>query len=188
MPSDWRDLVNRFESCNVLVIGESMLDVYMRGTADRVCREAPVPIVAISQVDEAPGGAANVAANLAALGSHVTFVSALGADAEGTTLVRLLETLGVDTEAVSTEATRRTLTKQRIVAGSQMLVRFDQGTTAPVCSRIEASLVRALEAAWSVADAVVISDYGYGVLTHDVIAAMTRLQAQSHRPVLIDAK
>src|SRR4051812_19970555 len=174
MPSDWRDLVNRFESCNVLVIGESMLDVYMRGTADRVCREAPVPIVAISQVDEAPGGAANVAANLAALGSHVTFISAVGADAEGTTLVRHLESLGVDSEGVLTEAARRTLTKQRIVAGPQMLVRFDQGTTAPVTARIETSLIGAIEAAWAGTDAVVISDYGYGVLTHRVVAAMTR--------------
>src|SRR5215213_5798200 len=111
MPSDWRDLVNGFDSCRVLVIGDSMLDVYMRGTADRVCREAPVPIVAISKVDEAPGGAANVAANLAALGSHVTFISAVGPDAEGTTLVRLLETLGLDTQGVFTEAPRRTLTK-----------------------------------------------------------------------------
>src|SRR4051795_10479852 len=135
MPSDWRDLVNRFDSCKILVIGESMLDVYMRGTADRVCREAPVPIVAITKVDEAPGGAANVAANLAALGSHVTFISSVGADAEGTRLVRLLETLGVNIERVFTEAARSTLTKQRIVAGPQMLVRFDQGTTAPVSGR-----------------------------------------------------
>jgi D-beta-D-heptose 7-phosphate kinase/D-beta-D-heptose 1-phosphate adenosyltransferase len=185
---DWRSLVDRFQGRNVLVIGETMLDRYLRGTTDRVCREAPVPIVAIAETEEAPGGAANVAANVAALGGHATFVSVVGDDEAGNTAVRLLQDRGVDARFVLTQSDRRTLSKQRIVAGSQMLLRLDDGSTEPVTPRIERSLIESIRGAWQEADVIVISDYGYGVLTPGVVEALAGLQSMQPRPILVDAK
>jgi len=188
MLSDWRSLVDGFQSRNVLIIGETMLDRYLRGTTDRVCREAPVPIVAIAATEEAPGGAANVAANVAALGGHATFVSVVGDDEVGNTAVRLLQERGLDASLVLTQSGRRTLSKQRIVAGPQMLLRLDQGSTEPVTPRIERGLIEAIRHAWPQADVVVISDYGYGVLTPGVVQALAALQSMQPRPILVDAK
>jgi len=185
---DWRSLVDGFQCQKVLVIGETMLDRYLRGTTDRVCREAPVPIVAIAAIEEAAGGAANVAANVAALGGQVTFVSVVGDDEAGNTAVRLLQERGIDARFVLTQSDRRTLSKQRIVAGSQMLLRLDQGSTEPVTPRIERALTEAIRNAWRSADVIVISDYGYGVLTRGVVDALAGLQASQPRPILVDAK
>ena len=79
MDNEYLATIGRFSSLNVLVIGDAMLDVYMEGTAQRICREAPVPIVDITDVKTVPGGAANTAANLAQLGANVTIYPSLGA-------------------------------------------------------------------------------------------------------------
>ena len=128
-------VIDAFPRLNVLIIGEAMLDSYLEGPARRICREAPVPIVDVEQRTDTAGGAANTAVNAAALGCNVQFLSVVGEDVEGAALIDLLQQEGVETEHVFTVPGRQTLAKHRVVASSQLLLRFDQGTTERVGKR-----------------------------------------------------
>ncbi len=184
------DLIDAFAGVRVLVIGEAMLDSYLIGTTTRLCREAPVPIVALNERRDLPGGAANAAMNIASLGGSARFLSVVGDDAEGALLRDALETCGVSTDTLLIEEGRRTLTKHRLVAASQVLVRFDQGDTDAICPFTEEVLIAGLIAYFPCCDAVLISDYGYGILTPRVIQTLATLHAESPRPIpmIVDAK
>lgn len=172
----------------VVVIGDAMLDGYLSGSSGRLCPEAPVPVVAVSRSDEAPGGAANVAANAACLGAQVSLLSVVGDDPEGQRLTRALNRQDVDTGGVLAHPLRRTLSKTRVVSEGHMLVRFDDGTTSPIDSQSEEVMGATLAEAFASCDAVVVSDYGYGVLTPGVVATLARLQAGAPRLLAVDAK
>jgi D-beta-D-heptose 7-phosphate kinase/D-beta-D-heptose 1-phosphate adenosyltransferase len=182
------DLTQRFRDLRVLVIGESMLDSYLDGYTDRLSREAPVPVVTVTDRKDAAGGAANTAVNIASLGGNAIFLSVTGDDEEGAVLRRVLEARGVATDCVVVRPGRKTLAKQRISAGGQMLVRYDQGDTEPIDGETEAHLIEHLGRLFPHVDGVVISDYGYGVLTPRIIDALHDLQAWHPRPVMTDAK
>jgi D-beta-D-heptose 7-phosphate kinase/D-beta-D-heptose 1-phosphate adenosyltransferase len=181
-------VIERLAGRRVLVIGDAMLDTYLRGTTERLCQEAPVPIVAVAERIDAPGGAANTAVNAKALGADVTLLAAVGDDAEGRTLRDALEDAGVGTDAVLLERGRRTLAKQRVLAGVQMLVRFDQGSTGPLVPVTEREIARRIDVLAAASDAILISDYGYGVLGPRVLEALAALQRRAPRVVVVDAK
>jgi len=181
-------VIDAFHSLDVLVIGEAMLDTYLEGSAGRICREAPVPIVDVDGCRVEPGGAANAAVNAAALGAKVRFLSAVGDDDEGATLRRALGGRRIDPEDVFVDASRRTLSKTRLMAAAQLLVRFDKGSRGPVGPETERALVRRLIELFPQSDAVVISDYGYGILTPRTIAALAGLQARWPRVLVADSK
>src|SRR5215210_2325158 len=105
--------VEQFGSKRVLVIGDAMLDSYLVGSSGRLCQEAPVPVVDVRERHDRPGGAANTALNLAALGCQVELLAVVGADHEGSLLRRLLQEHGVGTDLVTVVDGRRTLAKQR---------------------------------------------------------------------------
>ncbi len=182
------ELIDRFRGLRVLVLGESMLDTYLRGSAHRLCREAPVPIVALEQRDHAPGGAANTARNLRSLAAEVTLLSVVGDDDEGRLLRADLEARGIDVEHVLVRSSRRTPSKNRIVADGQILVRFDDGTTGPLEPEDDEDLVDRLEALHHRFDALLVSDYGYGIVTSRILEALARLQRRQPRLVVADAK
>jgi D-beta-D-heptose 7-phosphate kinase / D-beta-D-heptose 1-phosphate adenosyltransferase len=181
-------LIDAFPGLRVLVIGEAMLDAYLHGMSGRLCREAPVPIVAVEARTDVPGGAANAAVNARALGARVTLLSVVGDDADGAALLTALAARDVDTSQVVVDPARRTLAKHRVFAGAQMLVRFDVGSTSRVDRAHEAALVERLRALVAEQDAVIVSDYGYGVLTPRVIAALGAAQAASPRVIVADSK
>lgn len=180
--------VEKFKGLEVLVIGEAMLDSYLRGRTDRLCEEAPVPI--ISNVDrmDVPGGAANTAVNIQELGGRVRFLSVIGQDEEGRLLRKALERRGVGVEDLVTDPERQTLAKHRVIGSVQMLVRFDRGSTAPVGSESEGILIERLEKLFRRCDAVVISDYGYGICTPRLIEALADLQSHAPRILVADSK
>ena len=120
-------LLDAVAGLKVLVIGEAMLDCYLEGFSDRLCQEAPVPVVTVTDRKQVPGGAANTAVNVHTLGGIVTFLSVIGDDWEGAMLRRSLEEQGVSTKYILAQSGRSTLAKQRVMAASQLLVRFDQG-------------------------------------------------------------
>ncbi|GBF08022.1 bifunctional protein HldE [Deinococcus aerius] len=180
--------LDEFRGLRVAVIGEAMLDSYLYGSADRLCREAPVPIVSLHGRHDVPGGGANAAMNVRALGASVEFLSVVGLDAEGDRLLRGLEEAGVDTSGVVRSPTRETLVKRRVMAASQLLLRLDQGTESDLAGPDEDALLDRLRAAFRRADAVIVSDYGYGILTPRVIAALAGEQARSPRVLVLDAK
>lgn len=177
-------IIEDFHNLRILVIGEAMLDVYLWGKSDRISPEAPVPVVALTDQESAPGGAANTAMNLTALGAHVHLLSVIGDDTEGLLLLWMLKDHGISCEHLLQTTARQTLTKHRVMAGDQMLLRFDQGSTDDLSAGLEAQLIQSLEEQYRQCDVMVISDYRYGVLTPSIIEAITRLQA-SHKPVLV---
>jgi D-beta-D-heptose 7-phosphate kinase/D-beta-D-heptose 1-phosphate adenosyltransferase len=128
--------IPKFVGRKVVVIGDAILDVYEKGTTEKICREAPVPVVSLYERVFSCGGAANTAVNAAALGGDVNFISVIGDDAEGRTLQGALEAQGIGTRAVIRTAARRTISKTRICAASNILVRVDDGDTGPVDQQI----------------------------------------------------
>ncbi|MEX2536446.1 MAG: D-glycero-beta-D-manno-heptose 1-phosphate adenylyltransferase [Trueperaceae bacterium] len=188
MRHDLLQLIHGFSRLEVLVIGEAMLDTYMHGTSDRLCREAPVPVVSLDERFDQPGGAANSAMNLAALGAHTNYLAVVGPDEEGRRLRSALEAGGLDPSDVVTGVTRQTLSKCRVFAGGQMVARLDRGSTEPLEPATEAALIRRLIDAYERCDMVVVSDYGYGTITPGVIEALSRLQQSAPRPLVVDAK
>jgi D-beta-D-heptose 7-phosphate kinase/D-beta-D-heptose 1-phosphate adenosyltransferase len=188
MNNNLLQLVDAFAGLNVVVIGEAMLDSYLKGNTERLCREAPVPVVALTEREDVPGGAANTAANIQALGGRAHFLSVIGGDPEGALLSQALQQRGICTAHLLTHPARRTLAKHRVLAGSQILLRFDQGSTEPLDAATETALVEQLTALFPQCDALIISDYGYGILTPRIIQTIADLQARLPRVLVADAK
>ncbi|MGR0161520.1 D-glycero-beta-D-manno-heptose 1-phosphate adenylyltransferase [Paenarthrobacter nitroguajacolicus] len=147
----------------VTVIGDSILDGWWDGTIERFCREAPAPVVQVKRRDFAPGGAANTAMNLAALGADVRFVSLVGDDSGGQKLLEQLRSAGVDVSNVVSHAGMTTTTKFRVSSGGQVMLRLDdaaQEVPADGLRRVAAAIPEALPGS----SAVVLCDYGSGTL------------------------
>jgi len=180
-------IVEGFAGLRVMVVGDAMLDVFVRGASTRLCREAPVPVVAQESRTSAPGGAANTAANAAALGAPVRMLAAAGDDGEAVELRSALEAAGVDCGGLLAVPGRRTLTKTRVSAGSQLLLRLDGGTTSPIMEPDDARLAAAVRAAGREADVCIVSDYGYGVVGTRVFEAIAGWRRRG-RFLVVDAK
>jgi len=177
-----------FAGCRVVVLGEAMLDSYVRGSAERLSREAPVPIVALERRIDAPGGAGNTAVNVAALGGRPILVSALGADEDGDRLIDALRARDVACGEIVRPPGRATIAKERVLADGQMLVRLDSGSLGPIDAETEDALIARLSAAHGIADAVIVSDYDYGVVTPRLLAVLGELQAARPLPLVVDAR
>jgi D-beta-D-heptose 7-phosphate kinase / D-beta-D-heptose 1-phosphate adenosyltransferase len=158
------ELAGRWRGRRVAVLGDALLDCWLAGSAQRLCREAPVPVVALDERRYACGGAANAAANLAGLGARPVLVTALGQDRAGQLLRERAEAAGVEVRAVAVPG-RRTLVKSRVVADDQVTVRYDEGDSAEVPAPVAEQLLATLAALVAEpVDAVVVGDYGAGVL------------------------
>ncbi len=166
----------------VVVAGDVMLDQYLFGATSRISPEAPVPVVHVQKTDDRPGGAANVAVNLAALGTKTRLIGAVGNDAAADTLERLLTGHGIDCDFARV-GDRPTITKTRVQSRGQQLIRLDQENAAELR---DSKLVDALGKAVSGAGAVVLSDYGKGALTD--VGAMIAVCRKAGVPVLVDPK
>lgn len=181
------DLVTRFSELRALVVGDSLLDRYLEGAASRLCREAPVPVLFVSDQQEMPGGAANVAMNMAALGMRAQIVSVCGNDNCGTRLQSLLQQGGVDTSTLVLSPHASTPCKSRLIGNKQILARFDFESREPLCAADESSLLEALDATIPQADLVVLSDYGYQTFTPAVLERLRELQERRPRTLVADS-
>ena len=159
-----------------------MLDQYLFGATSRISPEAPVPVVHVQQTDDRPGGAANVAVNLASLGVKTRLIGAVGNDAAASTLETLLQGQGIDCDFARV-SDRPTITKTRVQIRGQQLIRLDQENAAEL---IDSALADALGEAAAGAGAVVLSDYGKGALTD--VRRMIELCREAQVPVLVDPK
>jgi D-beta-D-heptose 7-phosphate kinase/D-beta-D-heptose 1-phosphate adenosyltransferase len=178
-------LLDAFTGLRVAVLGDAMLDTYLEGQAGRFCPEAPVPAVTVISRHDMPGGAANTAANAARLGACVRLLSVVGDDAEAVLLRQALRRCGVFTQALLTNRGRRTLARQRVQAAGQLLLRLDQGSTETVPAVMERALIGLLHDVWPECDAVIVSDYRYGIVTAPVLRTLAELQAR--RPLVLVA-
>src|SRR4051812_48046829 len=156
-------LLDAAKAKRVTVVGDAMLDVYLRGDVDRISPEAPVPVVRVRERRYALGGAANVVQNVRGLGTHCDFVAATGDDAGGRTLRDMLGAIGVQPESLVT-IDRPTTTKSRIVARGQQVVRVDEEEDDDLAGPDVAKLIAAIDRVVDRADALILEDYNKGVL------------------------
>jgi len=158
-------LIGRLRGRRIGVVGDLMLDRYVWGAATRLSPEAAVPVVDFASETVCPGGAGNVAANLAALGAKVMLFGATGADETARDLRASLGRLGIAGSGLIAEPRRVTTEKTRIIARNQQVVRVDRERVAPLAPAMEASLIRRIKASLPKLDVLVISDYDKGVVT-----------------------
>lgn len=181
------DLLAAAQRQHVVIVGDAMLDVYLRGDVDRISPEAPVPVVRVRDRRLALGGAANVAQNVAALGAGCDLVSVIGDDAAGATLRERLEAGRMQSRSLVT-VTRPTTTKTRVMARSQQLVRFDEEDDTDLDDADVSRVLAAIERALPDATALVFEDYNKGVLVPAVIAGAIRLASSRNLPIVVDPK
>ncbi|MEW6314707.1 MAG: D-glycero-beta-D-manno-heptose-7-phosphate kinase [Pseudomonadota bacterium] len=174
---------DRIARARVLVVGDVMLDRYWFGEVSRISPEAPVPVVKVGRSEERPGGAANVARNVAALGAQVDLLSVVGVDEAGDALARLLEVDHIAAQLHRDESIATTI-KLRVIGRQQQLLRIDFETQ-PSHEVLLAKLAD-FEARLPQVDVVILSDYGKGGLHH--IARMIELANAAGKPVLVDPK
>lgn len=172
-----------FQQAKVLVLGDLMLDRYWHGPTGRISPEAPVPVVKVEQIEDRPGGAANVALNIAALGSQCDIIGITGDDEAGRILTDKLEGLSINTDFYQ-QSQIPTITKLRVISRNQQLIRLDfeenaaQLPTAPLLDKLRAGVESAA--------VVILSDYAKGTL-NDVSEMISLCRAQN-KPVFIDPK
>ena len=153
----------------IVVVGDAMLDVYLEGDAERISPEAPVPVVAVRARRTALGGAANVAANVAAIGAECRLVAVIGDDARGDSFRAELAQNRLMDGHIVVAAARPTTSKTRVTARGQQVVRIDEEVEDPIPPRTEEQLAAKLQRAMADADALLIEDYNKGTLTPVVI-------------------
>lgn len=173
-----------FAGARVLIVGDVMLDRYWFGDVHRISPEAPVPVLKVTHVDERPGGAANVARNIAALGAQATLLSVVGNDEAGACLERLLKEHDNLTAILHRDTSISTIIKLRAVARQQQLLRIDFET--PPSHEVLHAALNDYRLHLPKADVVILSDYGKGGLAH--IAQMIQLARQAGKLVLVDPK
>jgi D-beta-D-heptose 7-phosphate kinase/D-beta-D-heptose 1-phosphate adenosyltransferase len=182
------ELLDAMSRATVLVVGDVMLDRYLMGDVERISPEAPVPVVTVAEEHAVPGGAANVAANLAALGASPRLHGVVGDDAAGEALVDSLVDRAIATAGIQTQGGRPTTTKTRIVARGQQVVRIDLEVTTPLPDRGREALLDAALAAMPGCGAVVLEDYDKGVMDPSLAAALIASARAQGIPVVVDPK
>ena len=181
-------LFDRMRTAHVAVIGDLMLDRYLIGDVERISPEAPVPVVTVADDHSVPGGAANVAANVAAMGATPHLVGVIGDDDAGAALSVALEALGISSAGLVTVPGRPTTTKTRIIARGQQVVRIDREVTNPLPDRARDTIIANGHAAIARAQAVLIADYDKGAV--DAVSAADFVAAGRERraPIIVDPK
>lgn len=181
------DLLAAAARQHVVIIGDAMLDVYLRGDVDRISPEAPVPVVRVRDQRYALGGAANVAQNVAALGAGCDLVAVVGDDRAGATLRAHLEAGKMQARALVT-VDRPTTTKSRVMARSQQLLRFDEEDDTDLSAADVARVLAAIELVLADASALVFEDYNKGVLVPAVIEGAIQMAKARGLPIVVDPK
>jgi D-glycero-beta-D-manno-heptose-7-phosphate kinase len=181
-------IVKSFEGRKIVVFGDIMLDHFIRGKVSRISPEAPVPVVHVESENYLPGGAGNVALNLAVLGAKVQLISYIGQDEHGKRLLGFLNDRGIDTSLMVSHPKHPTIKKTRVIAEHQQVVRFDREEKNPLPAAAQVQLINNLKIATSRNNAVILSDYGKGVLIPQSIKSAISACRKNKIPVCVDPK
>lgn len=173
---------------SVIVFGDLIIDEFVWGSVTRVSPEAPVPVVWVERESAMPGGAANVASNLQALGGRPFLVGIVGDDPAGHRLRRLLAERGMETAGVVVDRSRPTTIKTRVVAHHQQVVRIDRERVAPLDAAVNRECAEAVLAQLPVAKAVIVEDYGKGVVTPASLKTVIGAAKRARRVITVDPK
>ena len=180
------DQLNSFSRARILVIGDVMLDHFVWGNVRRISPEAPVPVVEVVRETLFPGGAANVARNLAEFTKHSFIMGRIGRDSAAQQLTDLLNSEGVSTDTLVVHDTLPTISKTRIAARQQQIVRVDRETLAPLSADELAEVERIVRAKLPELDAIIIEDYGKGFVTQPLVELLVRLCKEAGKLLTVD--
>ena len=188
MRDSFPSLIERFGAAGIVVAGDAMLDVYSAGASTRLSPEAPVPVILMDDTRTAPGGAANVAANIAALGAPVAFICLTGSDPGREELVACAGRAGLGTEGFIADETRPTTRKERLSMNGTTFARIDREASHAVSGAAREAMLARYAACLPGAGAVILSDYCKGALPEDMARGMIALARAANVPVLVDSK
>ena len=169
------NILGKFPKVKVLIVGDLILDRFIRGESKRISPEAPVPVVEVRDETYNLGGAGNVANNIISLGGSVSIAGRVGNDYAAEILLKELKKKNINIDGLFADNTIKTSIKTRVIAGHQQVVRFDKETVCELSPLTSAKIMRFINKKISSADAVLISDYGKGVVTQKVISEIMRL-------------
>ncbi|MDF2476412.1 MAG: Bifunctional protein HldE [Sphingobacterium sp.] len=181
------NFLSNFKNFSILVIGDLILDKYLQGVTTRINPEAPVPVVDILSETLRLGGAGNAAFNLKKLGAKVTFFSVIGNDENGRLAMDMLKSENIDGQLIVSDE-RATIVKTRVIAGSQVVVRYDQGTDSEVSREVEEKLISLICSNHENYDAILISDYNKGLLSGHFVLRLKKVQTVNRKFIAIDSK
>ncbi len=185
-----KEIINAFQGLTVLIVGDVMLDAYLYGKMTRISPEAPVPIIEVQKKETRPGGAANVALNIQALGAKPIVCSVIGSDREGQLLSNLLEESYITTKYLQVSNSRRTTTKTRVLAQNQQIIRYDEEDTIDLNKGEKAKLKKRINSVLEEMeiDVILFQDYNKGVLTQKIIGEILLLALKNDIPTVVDPK
>ena len=182
------ELINGFSRLKVLIIGDLMIDSYTWGKVSRISPEAPVPVVNVLRRESRLGGAGNVVLNIASLGATAVICSVIGDDAPGRELQKIILDSNLSIEGLIVETGRMTTVKERIIAGSQQVVRVDSETENSISSSSQQALLAHIRGSISDVDVIVFEDYDKGVLNDSLIQAVISMAKENSIPTVVDPK
>jgi rfaE bifunctional protein kinase chain/domain len=187
---DIKTLLEKFSSCNILIVGDVMVDTYLWGSVSRISPEAPVPVVTSMKTESRMGGAANVALNVFSLGAMPIICSVIGNDEAGKIFRSLLKNAGIPDNAVLESTERITTVKTRVIAGHQHLLRIDNETEKYLSQALEEKLNENIQKVVDSTkiDAIIFQDYDKGIITPGVIDFIIQLAQKKGIPTLVDPK
>ncbi len=182
------ELINGFSRLKVLIIGDLMIDSYTWGRVSRISPEAPVPVVNVIRRESRLGGAGNVVLNIASLGATAVICSVIGDDAPGRELQKIILDSNLSTEGLIVEPGRMTTVKERIIAGSQQVVRVDSETENSISLSSQQALLTLIKRSISDVDVIIFEDYDKGVLNDSLIQAVISMAKENNIPTVVDPK
>jgi len=186
---NYKDLFDKFNGLQILVIGDVMLDAYVMGKVNRISPEAPVPIVSLENEDARIGGAGNVALNLLALGAKPIICGVIGEDSSGDKLLNLFEKNGISTDGLVKSMVRKTTVKTRVISNKQQLLRIDSESTFSLLESEEIKLNNTIQNIINQGiDGIIFEDYNKGVLTDSVIQNTIKIAKEKDIPTAVDPK
>lgn len=183
-----RKIADSFRGRRVAVIGDLMLDVYIRGAASRISQEAPVPVVQVQKRTMTLGGASNVMRNVVSLGGKAAAFGAVGGDEAGRTVLSMLKENSIDRASVLVDASRKTTEKQRVLAGSQQLLRIDYETVEGIGRHLRGKIIRNVVSSirGGKVDAVIFEDYAKGLIDNEMAAEIVEAARKKGIPTALD--
>lgn len=183
------DLFESFNSMKVAIIGDVMVDAYIKGKVHRMSPEAPVPVLLLNKEENRLGGAANVALNLKALGAEVFLCSVIGEDSAAHDFLGLLKDADIHRNEIICSSSRKTTVKTRVLSGTQHLLRIDQEDTSVLNSELQDALIRVVKHRMdSGIDALIFEDYNKGVLSPKVISELVNYATSLGIKTTVDPK
>ena len=182
------ELINGFSRLKVLIIGDLMIDSYTWGRVSRISPEAPVPVVNVIRRESRLGGAGNVVLNIASLGATAVICSVIGDDAPGRELQKIILDANLSTDGLIVEPGRMTTVKERIIAGSQQVVRVDSETENSISLSSQQALLAHIKDSMSDVDVIIFEDYDKGVLSAELIQSVISMAKENNIPTVVDPK